>query len=448
MSQQASPGDAGATPRRTSLWQLALVVLALGAFSLFVLLPSGLFVFLLLATRGMVKAAHVLERLGALAPGFFEGTVTLALVLVSLGLAFTALAEGWKLLRRLAEAQGKPALLLRWPWWLFGLGLMLACWLVAARVNGSMPVLSGGLFLSLMIWIVLTQVGMFIQLCLGGLSLSWRLARASPFGAGLLTVGGVGSALFVLTILGLVAEGLESQARTLRAPRSTLACNTLTAECTRQFLLATTGTQPGSLGSRQAAALPAGASASAWGVPEASSGGRERSELEPARSRRVRDCLETYYQDRQLMEEARYIAAMRVGTADAWDIVHATLLSVCLRGSDYYDFRQFFLRSIRNGSYRWVERRVMRTCPFGDAPEPACELRPDDDYLREEAMRALRTSLCSLKDDDREVLFLRYFDELSELEIARQLGISYDAARKRLQRARDKLEMEFLQQCQ
>jgi RNA polymerase sigma factor (sigma-70 family) len=447
MSQQASPGDAGATPRRTSLWQLALVVLALGAFSFFVLLPSGLFVFLLLATWGMVRSAQVLERLGALAPGFFEGTMTLALVLVSLGLAFTALAEGWKLLRRLAEAQGKPSLLLRWPWWLFGLGLMLACWLVAARVKGSMPILSGGLVLSLMTWIVLTQVGMFIQLCLGGLSLSWRLARASPFGAGLLTVGGVGSAIFVLTIFGLVAEGLESQARTLREPRSTLACNELTAECTRQFLLATTGTQPVPVGSRQTAAL-AGASASAWGVPEASSDGRGPSQLEPARSRRVRDCLETHYKDRQMMEQARFIAEMHVGTEDAWDIVHATLLSVCLQGRDYYDFRQFFLRSIRNGSYRWVERHVMRTCPFGDVPEPACDLRPDDDYLREEALRALRTSLCSLKDDDREVLYLRYFDGLNEQEIAYRLGISYDAARKRLQRARDKLEVEFLQQCQ
>lgn len=90
----------------------------------------------------------------------------------------------------------------------------------------------------------------------------------------------------------------------------------------------------------------------------------------------------------------------------------------------------------------------MWACPLDDAPEPECDLRPDDDYLRSEALKALRTSLCSLKDDDREVLDLRYFKELSELEIARHLGISYDAARKRLQRAREKLEVEFLQRCQ
>ncbi|AKQ69555.1 hypothetical protein A176_006467 [Myxococcus hansupus] len=42
---------------------------------------------------------------------------------------------------------------------------------------------------------------------------------------------------------------------------------------------------------------------------------------------------------------------------------------------------------------------------------------------------------------------MRYFDDLSEWEIAQRLGIDYAAARKRVQRARDKFFDEFHQRC-
>lgn len=45
-----------------------------------------------------------------------------------------------------------------------------------------------------------------------------------------------------------------------------------------------------------------------------------------------------------------------------------------------------------------------------------------------------------LPEEDRNVILLKYYYEFSEKEISALLGISYDASRKRLQRARKKLE--------
>ncbi|OJH35958.1 RNA polymerase sigma factor [Cystobacter ferrugineus] len=129
--------------------------------------------------------------------------------------------------------------------------------------------------------------------------------------------------------------------------------------------------------------------------------------------------------------------------------MHATLLSVCLHSGERYDFEQFFLRSVRNGVYSWYRRAGnVRTCAIDSIPEPACDIQPDDQYVRFETQVGVHKALCTLRDDDRQVLMLSYFDELSDLEISERLGISHAAVRKRLQRAREKLEEKFLQQCQ
>jgi RNA polymerase sigma factor (sigma-70 family) len=150
-----------------------------------------------------------------------------------------------------------------------------------------------------------------------------------------------------------------------------------------------------------------------------------------------------------MLERASRKAATMVGSADAWDLVHATLLSVCLHSGDRYDFEQFFLRSLHNGAISWLRRPGhARTCSIDYEPEPVCDIRPDDEYMRSETQRAVRKALCALGNDDQQVLYLRYFDDLGEEQIAHRLGIGYAAARKRLQRARERLQVEFLQRCQ
>ncbi|WP_163988195.1 sigma-70 family RNA polymerase sigma factor [Pyxidicoccus caerfyrddinensis] len=391
--------------------------MALGVFALNVLIPIELLAFAITAAIGLFGAAHVLDRIGSLSSGIFEGTVYLATALLILGVALASAVTAWNLIRRLAGETKPPPLVMRWPWFLVGLALAMACRLFVPSgfSRSQQPVLAGALVLATAIWAILYAAYVFYAVGKGGISLSWRIARTSPFGAGLLTLACLGSTAFVF-MLGALADALESQAGRLSAPRASARCDSLSVECSRQFLLAST---------------------TSGGTPSIAAG--------TSRNQSFRDCLESGYQDQSMLSRARGIAASIVGAADAPDVVYATLLNVCLHSDHYDDFEQFFLRSVRNGAYKW--RSQVRSCPVGYDPEPACELRPDDQYVRAEAQHAMQKSLCSLGEEHRQVLFMRYFDDMSELEISQRLGIEYATARKRVQRARDKLEIDFRERC-
>ena len=395
--------------------------MALIVFVLKVLIPLEALAFVLTAVVGVFGTAQVLERIGALSAGIFEGAFYLASGFLILGVLLAGAVTFWNLIRRLGGEKKPPPLLLRWPWFLFGVFLALYCRasLPEGLGRSARPALDGALVLATALWALGYAAYLLFAIGKGGVSLSWRIARASPFGAGLLTLACLGSTAFVLT-LGAIAEELQSSTRRLSASRASAPCGSLSMECSRQFLLASGGSGAGSR------------SLASAGTTRAPGG--------------LRDCLESRYQDRTTLQKAHRIAQYRVGAADAWDVVHATLLSVCLQDRPYLDFNQFFLRSVENSALNW-QRRQARSCSIDLTPEPACDLSPDDDYVRAETQHAVHKSLCAIGEDHRQVLFMRYFDELSELEISERLGIEYAAARKRVQRARDKMEIEFLQRC-
>ncbi|MFE8604162.1 sigma-70 family RNA polymerase sigma factor [Archangium violaceum] len=456
MSQQASPGDTGSTSRQTSLWQLALVAAALAIFFRFVLAPLDGLAILFSALLGFLWTQQMLAHVGALEPVSFGGAVYLSGAILLLGLVLMSLVALWGFIRRMSEDTRPLPILVREPWWTFGVLLILACRFFTQGSGGSgAPGIAGALVLATALWAVLSCSYLFYRVTFGGLSLAWRLARVSPFGAGLLTVGALACAGFMVLIEAGVKQELSSQMRGISVPRLDSRCPSSAMECTRRLFLASahsasTKVTP-SLGSR-ARSEPPLISASSWGYPETSSGRRRTQELEEpesARTRRARECLDSQYQKRDMLQKAWNIAAASVSSEDAWDIVYTTLLSVCLHSGERYDFEQFFLTSVRYGVYSWLRRPGnVRTCSIEFAPEPVCDIRPDDQYVQSETQDAVRKALCALAYEDRQVLVLRYFEELSDLEIADRLGINYAAARKRLQRARDKLEEQFLQQCQ
>jgi RNA polymerase sigma factor (sigma-70 family) len=449
MEHNDSPGSAEAAASPTRLWQLLLVVLSLGTFAVVVLLPLSLLVLFLTGFVGLLWTSEQLARLGALEASAFGGAVYLGGGLLLGGLLLALLVTGWNLLRRLADASHAPPFLLRWPWFLFGALLLLMRMLVLPPGRSALPGVSGAWVIAMASWCFLTVGLCWERLSSGGLSLAWRGARASPFIAGLVTAGGLGSAVFLLTLGAVQEDSLSSNARALRVPRPT--CSDSDLECTRQLFLELARRQ-GSSPWRQSSALPSSALASASGdFPLAAEEAFEDrgAPAESAPSSSFHRCMETSYQRRDMMERARRIAERSVGTADAWDIVHATLLSVCLQGMDRYDFEQFFLRSIQNGVVSWHRKQgAVRSCPLELLPEPVCLTRPDDEYVRSETQNAVRKAFCVLSPNERQLLELKYFDELGDLEIAQRLHISHVAARKRLQRAREKLLREIVQQCQ
>ena len=103
------------------------------------------------------------------------------------------------------------------------------------------------------------------------------------------------------------------------------------------------------------------------------------------------------------------------------------------------DFRAWFLtivanqcRSIRRGRWWSVIRRAEMEGPHESGPEEASVLAQD-----------MRRALRRLNHDQRLVLVLRYYLDLSWDEVARALGVTSLAARARAHRAMARLRPEF-----
>jgi RNA polymerase sigma factor (sigma-70 family) len=97
--------------------------------------------------------------------------------------------------------------------------------------------------------------------------------------------------------------------------------------------------------------------------------------------------------------------------------------------------------------FRIVERECRRllglqrrTVPIEDAPTTALAIDPVPTDLR----RDLGAMIAALPDLYRDVLILRDVEELTAPEVAHQLGISVDAVKSRLHRARGMLREKLL----
>ncbi|MBU8898839.1 sigma-70 family RNA polymerase sigma factor [Corallococcus sp. M34] len=159
------------------------------------------------------------------------------------------------------------------------------------------------------------------------------------------------------------------------------------------------------------------------------------------------DCLEQRIQQADLMEKARRVASRFVQSHDVEDVVHTTLISTCLRVPPPWDFEQYFLRSIEF-SARDEFRQRSRACCLEERSEPVCPVRQDEQLISAEALCALTWASCQLPVKEWELLRMRYYEERTDVEIARQLHITPVAVRKRLQRARANLRAKFPEECQ
>lgn len=414
--------------------------MALAIFSVNVVIP-GVFVGIgATSLLGLVAAAVVLERIGALATGIFEGAAQLSLIFLGMAVAVFAAIAVWNGFRRMAGHPGPPPLPLRWPWALLGLLLFLACRLTLPEgtQRSTLPVLPGALVIAFSVWILLAVSALLVRLSVGMLRLSWRIARASPFGAGMLTLAALAATGLTLFVASL-AEALQARAQTVASTRPGR-CDSLSWECSRQALLAAQPARPAPVLS----AIPQESDAD-FGSLAAESYAPAESPVEL----NTRACLERQLQQRDMMSKARRIAWNFVrNDADAEDLVHAILLNICLRKKPPTEFERYYLRAVEYAAMKQFGR-MSHSCALDAVPdEPTCILGPDDEFVERESHIALHKALCTLPERHREVLLLRYFEELDDAEIGLRLRIEPATARKRVQRARDELRTEFLQQCQ
>jgi RNA polymerase sigma-70 factor (ECF subfamily) len=142
---------------------------------------------------------------------------------------------------------------------------------------------------------------------------------------------------------------------------------------------------------------------------------------------------------------------------DAEDIAQESLLSALhsvaqLRSPEA--FHVWLFRIVRNACYR--QRRVSRHAaqapvPLDEVPETALLAEaateeaswPEQMLLRDETRRVVQEAISRLPAQDRLIVLLRDFENLSTEEVAQIMDLGLSATKMRLQRARQKLRREL-----
>lgn len=133
----------------------------------------------------------------------------------------------------------------------------------------------------------------------------------------------------------------------------------------------------------------------------------------------------------------------RIGYAEGEDAA-AEVFAVASRRVDDIDWKTVrpWLYGVARGvlanrhrSLHRLRRVTGRVTGLAAAPADS----PDDVVVRNAEAREALSALRRLRPSDREILMLYAWEELGALDIAASLGISVDAAKKRLERAKRRL---------
>ena len=131
----------------------------------------------------------------------------------------------------------------------------------------------------------------------------------------------------------------------------------------------------------------------------------------------------------------------------AEDMVSQTLCEMIdnlekIRAVDCCKLRGYIVSFVRNVSVDFVRKRDWQGKYFfltGEEAEVAAEDSVDENLIRMAEIDALKRGLARLSENDRLLLTMKYFDGLSDEEIAARLGVAKASVRTCLMRARNRL---------
>lgn len=131
----------------------------------------------------------------------------------------------------------------------------------------------------------------------------------------------------------------------------------------------------------------------------------------------------------------------------AEDMVSQTLCEIIdnlekIRAVDCCKLRGYIVSFVRNVSVDFVRKRDRQGKYLfltGEEAEVAAEDSVDENLIRMAEIDALKRGLARLSENDRLLLTMKYFDGLSDEEIAAQLGVAKASVRTYLMRARNRL---------
>ena len=107
----------------------------------------------------------------------------------------------------------------------------------------------------------------------------------------------------------------------------------------------------------------------------------------------------------------------------------------------YGSFKAWMLKITLNKARKHYRKKRVPTVPLETAIEVSGNSeRPEETVEREEQTHRLRQALDLLTADHRDVLILRYYNELTVPEIAKVLGCREGTIKSRLSRAHSRLE--------
>ncbi|MFD0683787.1 SigE family RNA polymerase sigma factor [Actinomadura fibrosa] len=129
-------------------------------------------------------------------------------------------------------------------------------------------------------------------------------------------------------------------------------------------------------------------------------------------------------------------AAMRLtpDRTEAEDLVQAALAKTYLAWDRIHDraaLDGYVRRAMANTQISWWRRRKLEIYPTDELPD-----RPVDDHTRRSELRdALGRALRRLPERQRVTLMLRYYEDMSETEVAHVLGVSVGTVKSTVSRA-------------
>ncbi len=128
---------------------------------------------------------------------------------------------------------------------------------------------------------------------------------------------------------------------------------------------------------------------------------------------------------------------------EAHDVVQEVFMKA-MREPRFFDtdfkIQAWLYRVTRNLCFNLVrDRRRRDVLLVGQGRSEAVDGDPIEAVFAGERQRDILAAVDSLTDDHREILMLRYYEDLSYAEIAERLGIRLGTVMSRLSRARDRL---------
>lgn len=159
--------------------------------------------------------------------------------------------------------------------------------------------------------------------------------------------------------------------------------------------------------------------------------------------------MEKLYLDHyRLMRAAARKVLLTVEDVD--DVVNEALVRLIdkiplLKALECYTLRAYVVSAVRNTAINWIVRRDRRarhaflTDDETLSSLPSEDGAPDASILQREDAESVKQAILRLSERDRLALTMKYFDDLSDAEIARVLGVGRNSVRPMLMRARRRM---------